>query len=744
MQKNSTTPLMRRAPIRALAVAVTAMTIALFASLLPAAADRSEVPASGNQLLAQSLTVGQDHACAVLSTGYVKCWGGNGQGQLGVGDTEDRGDDPNEMGDELPFVDLGTGRTATAISAGFSHTCAIRDDGSVVCWGDNSLGQLGAGLDPAIDVGDDDGEMGDALTAVALPDDAIVIESGWLHSCAIVTGGDLYCWGINGFGQLGQGNKTTLGDDPGEVAGMSPVALPTGRTAVGVTAGTAHTCVLMDNNQIVCFGNGGLGRLGTGASNEVGSFPTQMGDALVPVDLGVGRSALAVSAGQDHTCVLRDDGDVVCFGRSNFGQLGQGSTDNWGTDPSHMGDNLIPVDLGAGVTATGISTNSNTTCARLDDGRSLCWGSNLGAGPLGQSLPDAAHLGDQPDELGANIDPIDLGVDDTVQFITNGGNSTCAVLSSAILKCWGDGSQGMNGQGNQLDWGNAAGRMGDFLPAIDLGSATPPTTTTTGGGGGSTTTTTGGGGGSTTTTTGGGGGSTTTTPGGGGTTTTLPGSGGGGSGIIGGATTTTLPGGDIEICDTSPRGFTDIVGSFAEDDINCLADLGVINGFRPDLFGLKSVLTREQGVAMIARLYRDVINQPCDTSSHPFLDIPVGHYVNIEAACLNDVDLVNGTGPTEFGLLQPLTRQQVAAVLGRFWLDLGRGCPSLEHPFTDLVEGGFAEPFIACLSNLQDPAGGSIINGRTPTTYDPFATITREEMAALLGRIYRAYLDAIF
>ena len=74
----------------------------------------------------------------------------------------------------------------------------------------------------------------------------------------------------------------------------------------------------------------------------------------------------------------------------------------------------------------------------------------------------------------------------------------------------------------------------------------------------------------------------------------------------------------------------------------------------------------------------------------------------------------------------------------------GRGCPSLEHPFTDLVEGGYAEPFIACLSNLQDPAGGSIINGRTPTTYDPFATITREEMAALLGRIYRAYLDAIF
>lgn len=714
-----TKPAARHRGARTTAIVFAAMALALVASLLPASADVNEVPSTGNQLLAGSLSVGDGHACAAFSTGFVKCWGSNGSGQLGTGDDDNRGDDVGEMGNNLPFVDLGTGRTAVQLSAGRAHTCAIRDDGSVVCWGSNENGKLGIGQPGTIEIGDEPGEMGNALTAVPLPGDAIAISAGVQHTCAIVDGGDLYCWGLNGFGQLGQGNRTTVGTAPGEVAALSPVSLGTGRTAAAVTASNFHTCVLRDDASVVCFGNGGQGRLGTGSTLDVGPQPTQMGDALAAIDLGVGRTALVVTTGQDHTCVLRDDGDVACFGNNPMGQLGLGNTDPRGGDPSHVGAGLLTVPLGTGRTASAIASHSNHNCAQLDDGTVKCWGSNFG-GALGQLLDGSNRIGDAPGEMGDNLGPVDVaGDDDTVQLVTVGNNVSCAVVATGDLKCWGNAGTGVIGQGNVQDWG-AAGSMGVFLPVIDLGSPLPPTTTT--GGGGGTTTTTGGGGGSTTT---------TTTIGGGG---------------LGGASTTTVPPDSIPICDTSGAGndFTDIAGSFAEEDINCLNDLGVINGFRPDLFGLKSVLTREQGVAMIARLYRDVLNQDCDSSSHPFADIPAGHYVNVEAACLNDVDLVNGTGATEFGLLQPLSRQQVAAILGRFWLDLGRGCPSLEHPFTDLVEGGYAEPFIACLSNLQDPAGGSIINGRTPTTYDPFATITREEMAALLGRIYRAYLDAIF
>ena len=105
-------------------------------------------------------------ACAHLDDKSVKCWGNNWDGQLGVGDTNHRGDGPGEMGDNLPAVDLGTGRTATAISMGDGYTCALLDDNSVKCWGYNYYGQLGVG--DTNNRGDGPNEMGDNLPAVDL------------------------------------------------------------------------------------------------------------------------------------------------------------------------------------------------------------------------------------------------------------------------------------------------------------------------------------------------------------------------------------------------------------------------------------------------------------------------------------------------------------------------------------------------------------------------------------------------
>ena len=97
---------------------------------------------SGNTAVAISAGGGQ--TCALLHDGAVKCWGRNDTGQLGIGDTSNRGDQPNEMGDNLPAVDLGTGNTAIAISAGL-QTCALLDNQAVKCWGLNNFGQLGLG-----------------------------------------------------------------------------------------------------------------------------------------------------------------------------------------------------------------------------------------------------------------------------------------------------------------------------------------------------------------------------------------------------------------------------------------------------------------------------------------------------------------------------------------------------------------------------------------------------------------------
>ena len=120
----------------------------------------------GTGRTATALASGARHTCALLDDHSVKCWGDNTFGQLGLGDTNARGDDPNEMNDDLPAVDLGTGRSAVAIASGAFHVCALLDDATVKCWGRNTAGQLGLG--DVANRGDALGEMGDALPTVDL------------------------------------------------------------------------------------------------------------------------------------------------------------------------------------------------------------------------------------------------------------------------------------------------------------------------------------------------------------------------------------------------------------------------------------------------------------------------------------------------------------------------------------------------------------------------------------------------
>jgi E3 ubiquitin-protein ligase HERC3 len=176
----------------------------------------------GTGRTAQALAAGYNHTCALLDDGTVKCWGWNYTGQLGLGDTSDRGDAPLEMGDDLPAVDLGTGRTAQALAAGYLHTCALLDDGTVKCWGRNNSGQLGLG-----DTGDRGqviGEMGDDLPAVDLGTGrtAQALAAGEFHTCALLDDGTVKCWGRNGYGQLGLGDTSDRGDEPVEMGDALP------------------------------------------------------------------------------------------------------------------------------------------------------------------------------------------------------------------------------------------------------------------------------------------------------------------------------------------------------------------------------------------------------------------------------------------------------------------------------------------------------------------------------------------
>jgi len=188
------------------------------------------------------------------------------------------------MGDALLTVDLGTGRTAVDISLGATHACAVLDDASMKCWGQNVAGALGIG--DVSDRGDQPGEMGDALPAVALGTGrtALRAHAGDRQSCAQLDDATAKCWGFNQFGQAGQGdtfNRGTAANQLGD--SLASINLGTGRTAIALGSGGILACSLLDNLSVKCWGNNYFGQLGKGDTLNRGDQPGEMGDALLPV-----------------------------------------------------------------------------------------------------------------------------------------------------------------------------------------------------------------------------------------------------------------------------------------------------------------------------------------------------------------------------------------------------------------------------------------------------------------------------
>ncbi|HMQ24386.1 MAG TPA: hypothetical protein PKA98_00235 [Acidimicrobiales bacterium] len=369
----------------------------------------------GTGRTATALATREDHTCAVLDDGSVKCWGGNATGQLGLGDTASRGDNPGEMGDDLPTVDLGAGRTATSVTTGNDYTCALLDGGDVKCWGDNADGRLGLG--DTARRGDGPGEMGDALPVVELGTGrtGTAITAGANHTCAVLDAQTVKCWGRNLFGELGLGDTANRGDGADMGDALPPVDFGAGRTATVMSAGFSHSCALLDDDTLKCWGFNGDGRLGLGDFNNRGDAPGEMGDALPAIDLGSGRTVASFSTGAGSICAILDDAELKCWGYNLDGRLGLGDTATRGDAPGEMGDNLPAVQLGAGRTAVEVYSGEHS-CARLDDGTVRCWGPN-GAGQLG--LGDAATRGDGPGEMGDNLPAVQITASGVVGRVTS-------------------------------------------------------------------------------------------------------------------------------------------------------------------------------------------------------------------------------------------------------------------------------------------------------------------------------------
>ena len=358
---------------------------------------------SGRKVL--QVVAGNWHTCARLDNATVKCWGAGGL--LGLGDFVTRGIDPGGMGDNLPTVNLGSSRTALELVAGGWHTCARLDNNNVKCWGDNTSGQLGQG--DTVDRGDQAGEMGGNLLKVDLGTDRKAREliAGLQHTCARLDNSSVKCWGANNRGQLGQGDTDNRGDGPNEMGDALPaINFGGGRTVVGIEANGDHSCARLDNNTVKCWGYNNAGQLGQGDTNNRGDAPSEMGDSLPVVDLGTGRTALGLAIGISHSCARLDDGSLKCWGSGLSGQLGQGDIVQRGDQAGEMGDNLDAVNLGTSRTVQEVIAKFDHTCARLDDSTVKCWGYN-NAGQLGQGHTNT--LGDDPNEMGDSLLAVDIG-----------------------------------------------------------------------------------------------------------------------------------------------------------------------------------------------------------------------------------------------------------------------------------------------------------------------------------------------
>ncbi len=446
-------------PLRSLAVrAILLMCAVTSAGLGVASADQAAQPTSP---AAGRIATGKYHTCAVLAEGSVRCWGYGAYGALGYGNTNSVGvsQTPASVGP----VDLGGGRKAVAISAGSYHTCAILDEGSVRCWGYGANGRVGSGSTK--NVGDTPATVPAKVGPVNLGAGrtAKAISAGGAHTCAILDDGSVRCWGFGYEGQLGYGSTNNVGDTPATVpAKVGPVDLGPGRKAVAISAGSYHTCAILDEGSVRCWGYGNEGQLSYGSTNNVGDTPATVPAKVGPVNLGAGRTAKAISAGGAHTCAILDDGSVRCWGNGVYGQLGYGNTDNVG-DHKPPGS-ARPVNLG-GHSATAISAGGNGTCAILDDRSVRCWGDGV-YGQLGYG--NTNNVGDTPTTVPARVGPVNLGAGRAAIAISTGELHTCALLDDGSVRCWGNGANGQLGYCNTRDVGDTPARLPGKVGPVNL------------------------------------------------------------------------------------------------------------------------------------------------------------------------------------------------------------------------------------------------------------------------------------
>lgn len=395
--------------------------VALATSVLPAVA---QIPLDG----VRQVATGYAHTCVLTATGGVKCWGTRGA----VGDGSSSLIDMRIGVDVVGLVD-----GVSAIVAGSNHNCALLNTGEVKCWGGNDDGQLGNNTvirqrTPIDLIG-----LSDGVSALALGDG---------YTCVLTNSGSVKCSGRNTHGQLGDGTiegKLILTN----TAGLSDVT--------AISAGAAHTCVLTSVGGVKCWGWNGYGQLGNGTITS----------SSTPVDVyGLSSGVIKIDAGVTHTCAVLVDGNVKCWGKNQYGKLGNGAT----TQAN------IPVDvIGLGAPVTDVIAGESHTCALTNSGGVKCWGNNA-RGQLGNN------------SVTTSMTPRDtIGLTEGVVSLSSYDWHSCVTTNLNGIKCWGSNTYGQLGTGTSSDAFIPATPVQAFAPVMVVASPgdrevrvsfSPPTT----------------------------------------------------------------------------------------------------------------------------------------------------------------------------------------------------------------------------------------------------------------------------
>lgn len=382
-----------------------------------------------------SLSTGVNHSCAIKTDNSLWCWGSNSTGQLG----------DNSITQRLVPTAVNGGGAWKLVTAGDTHTCGIKTDDSLWCWGGNSSGKTGGNL-----------TAGNTLVPTQISGGGTWknVSAGMTHTCAIKSNDSLWCWGSNWYGELADGSMTQS---------AVPVASSDSGSWKNVTAGSRRTCAIKQDNSMRCWGEKSAAGFGNNTTGAV-SYPVEIAGG------GLWRS---ISSQDDayyqytHTCAIKADGSLWCWGAGYSGELGNGDTE----------DQYLPVAVVGGYTWNHVSASGGITCAVRSDQKLFCWGEYEGsavpvevAGGGNWKYVDTAHhmcaikaddtlwcWGDNwSGELGdglynSYVAPNQVSGGGTWKHVSTGREHTCGIKSDDTAWCWGYNSSGRLGDNTTTD-----------------------------------------------------------------------------------------------------------------------------------------------------------------------------------------------------------------------------------------------------------------------------------------------------